>query len=121
MVNPQIAPANPEQELSREMVIGISAPPTLMEKSKPKISEMMITINEIMPAACAEQREPAITRQVSAVRHKKLNKLCPLIITGCWEILRSSFAAAIMLPLKVTLPTTRANWLVNLLNNPSCV
>ena len=34
-VKPTMAPASPEKELSNEMVIGMSAPPTLMAKSTP--------------------------------------------------------------------------------------
>ena len=33
---PAIPPATPDREFSREMVMGISAPPTRMEKAMPK-------------------------------------------------------------------------------------
>ena len=43
---PAIAPATPLSELSSEMVIGISAPPTRIEKMKPKklATKVMATI-----------------------------------------------------------------------------
>ena len=39
---PAIAPATPDRELSRDIVIGISAPPTRMEKNTPKRQEVTI-------------------------------------------------------------------------------
>ena len=41
IARPAIAPATPLRELSREMVMGISAPPTLREKSSPNADEAM--------------------------------------------------------------------------------
>ena len=42
MAIPAMAPATPDNELSKEMVIGMSAPPTRIEKKTPKRQEVMI-------------------------------------------------------------------------------
>ena len=39
IARPAIAPATPEKELRSEIVIGISAPPTLIENSNPKAND----------------------------------------------------------------------------------
>ena len=44
---PAIAPATPLNELSSEMVMGMSAPPTRMEKANPKSVLNAMLINRI--------------------------------------------------------------------------
>ena len=39
IARPAIAPATPEKELRSEIVMGISAPPTLIEKNRPNAKE----------------------------------------------------------------------------------
>ena len=71
---PAMAPATPLREFSSEMVIGISAPPTRIEKNKPKREE------KNSPPMIAQKRgnpsietEPSTTNPTVRISSKEVN------------------------------------------------
>ena len=115
IVKPTIAPASPENELSREIVIGISAPPTRMAKSTPYARDSATTSSENGITAVSTN-SVAMLKTAIATMLPFDNRLCPVRWTGLCVMRLSSLAAAIKLPLRVSPPTMRASWLVSLLN-----
>ncbi len=63
MAIPAIAPATPLNELSSEIVMGISAPPTRMEKAYPKsvliaiLNNRIMVISTVVPKTCPMKAE----------------------------------------------------------------
>ena len=80
IARPAIDPATPENELSREMVIGISAPPTLIEKRRPKANER--TKAAIMSGRRAGMKIERTQSTREATREMIVRGLCPGITTG---------------------------------------
>ncbi len=116
MAMPAIAPATPLRELSREMVTGISAPPTRMVKTTPKAKARM---SRQIPGASGSTLSSAQTQirpTPMNTRSTPLYRECLGRMTGFWGRIWWSFPAATMLPEKVRLPTIRASPAVARLN-----
>ena len=115
MVKPTIAPASPENEFSRDIVMGMSAPPTLMANRMPYPRDSSITKRDNGTTADSSDSVSTARTSISTILPLDM-RLWPVRTTGLWLMRLSSFAAAIRLPLRVNPPTMRASWLVILLN-----
>ena len=104
MAMPAMPPATPDRAFRREMVIGISAPPTRITKTTPITSDNtatkaahapLWTVCSTIPAAHKAARMPIITA-------------CPGSVLGLASRIRASLPAATRLPVSVSPPTASA-------------
>ena len=109
-----MAPATPLKLFNKEIVIGISAPPTRIEKMKPKAvdiktfstSNIHKNLGFIAPTGIKIPVKAinAIVRDNKAI----VRTWCPFKTTGFCGRIRCNLPAAIKLPDKVIIPTATA-------------
>ena len=107
MAIPAMEPATPLKELRREMVMGMSAPPTLMAMAMPH--KALETAARIAASEMGKPGTKARTRE-SNIKMLVIKTIMwwPRQITGRPLMTPASFAAAMKLPVKVKVPTQRA-------------
>ena len=108
MAIPAIEPATPEREFSREIVMGISAPPTRRAKATPKKAESKVQSRQLSHIGIAETKTISAivttTRTIVVLRMS----LWPFQITGRPLMILCSLPPAIREPVRVIMPTARA-------------
>ena len=109
---PAIAPATPLSELSREIVMGISAPPTRIAKAIPK-RELKNKAQKIMNPGVKKDEFPIKTEATivskDPMRNRFVLNTCLFHTMGCCGKTLCNFPAAIKLPTKVSTPIARAS------------
>ena len=109
MAMPAMAPATPESELSSEMVIGMSAPPTLREKKRPNsvaLSTQSTMGRVIWPSS---HHVPSPMAATVSTSHTTVSTEWEGSTTGRWLSTRCSLPAATRLPTRVMVPTAMAS------------
>ena len=107
-----MAPATPEREFSKEIVIGISAPPTRTEKYKPNKAEVS-TVPKTHHPIPVPAVVPIQIKKTVATNNTKVITECEAQIIGFCGKTRCSLPAATKLPTNVIIPTAIANKEVN--------
>ncbi len=104
---PAIEPATPLREFNKDIVIGISAPPTLIVKLTPNNPEIKVKriINKLRSNCLTtiKTASPAINKLL-----RTFIDACPLYIIDLPNINLASLPEATKLPVKVTVPITIA-------------
>ena len=109
MAIPAMLPATPESELSSEMVMGMSAPPTLTENQSPKRAE-----DTRVPARHDTMHDsppivPTMMKATVSSSHTRVHSECMGHSTGFCGSRRCSLPAATRLPTSVMVPTATAS------------
>ncbi len=82
IARPAIAPATPDKLLSREMVIGISAPPTRIAKINPKkpATTAIAAISPPITPACCDSRRFSFTNTTKRTIPTIVSNKLPVVI-----------------------------------------
>jgi len=115
---PATAPATPDRALSREIVIGISAPPTRTANARP--SRLPKTASSANAAAAVSIPASNPASAAAAMTSKRMTvSRCPGQTSGCCARMRCSLPAATRLPARVTAPIRSARQTVRRANRPA--
>ena len=115
MAIPAMEPATPERELSREMVMGMSAPPTRTEKNSPK-SDALTSVHTRQTVGWPLVKVPTRMRHTVRTRKSMVSTEWLLHTIGFCGSTRCSLPAATRLPTSVIIPTATARSDVKLTN-----
>ncbi len=109
MAIPAIAPATPESELSSEIVIGISAPPTRIAKITPNVPDRAAQSRIITAFRIGTARTAGIASKMTVTSDRMsvtaVQIGCPFKTIGRWGRTLWSLPAATRLPVRVRDPT----------------
>ncbi len=107
MAMPAIEPATPLKELSREIVIGMSAPPTLTEMAIPQKPLKIAAAATLRPMGIPGTKARTIDNSIKMLAARVM-VWWPRQTMGRPLITPASLPAAMVLPVKVRVPTQRA-------------
>ena len=101
-------PATPDVELSNDITIGMSAPPTLIENNIPKaVDKVKIRYIQIILLVDPDTTNTAAIKLIIKLIFNNIE--CPLITIGLPSIFFASLRAATTLPTNVTTPINIAS------------
>ena len=113
MAMPAMEPATPDSELSSEMVMGMSAPPTRRENQRPKREAHTNAPTRHTVRPMPWTKAPATTKASVSARNSRVHRAWAFQTTGFCGSTRCSLPAATRLPTSVTMPTATARSAVN--------